>query len=172
LGIFHAVMAAMAYSLLVPGVLDSFAAGPIPWQWENNTEFIARIRYEGTTIRVKPADVITIQIGIENKGASRWDSHEKQHPVHISYHLMDAEGDMITFDNIRAAFTHPIEPGEFRNVDLIVHAPPAPGRYLLEIDAVKERVTWFKDKGSLTIQIPLVVASKENQPYPSFFKMK
>ena len=30
LGIFHGVMAAMAYSLLVPGVIDSFTVGPIP----------------------------------------------------------------------------------------------------------------------------------------------
>jgi membrane protease YdiL (CAAX protease family) len=167
-GIFHATMAAMAYSLLVPGVFYSFAVGPTPEQWRNNMGFIAHISYEGTTIRAKPSDSITIPIGIENKGTSRWDSNEKNHPVHISYHLMDPEGNMITFDNIRTSFAHPIEPGESRKVDLIVAVPSNPGRYLLEIDLVKERVTWFKDKGSLTIQISLVVSNVRDRPFRTF----
>jgi hypothetical protein len=162
-------MAAMTYSLLVPSVIDSFAVGPIPEQWRNNTGFIARISYGGTTIRAKPSDNIIIPIVVENKGTCRWDSHEKQNPVHISYHLMYAEGNMIAYDNIRTSFTHPIESGESRKVDLIVTVPSNPARYLLEIDAVKERVTWFKNKGSLTIQIPLVVSNMENQPYQLFF---
>jgi hypothetical protein len=163
-------MAAMAYVLLVPGVLDSFAVGPIPWQWEHNTEFIARIRYEGTAIEAKPTDVIIIPIEIENKGSTRWDSHENQHPVHLSYHLLNAEGDMIAFDNRRTSFTPSIEPHELRNVDLTVTVPPDLGHYLLEIDVVQERVTWFKDKGSLTLQIPLKVSMMKNQSRHPFLK--
>jgi hypothetical protein len=172
LGIFHAVMAAMAYALLVPSVLNNFTPGPIPGQWKNNTEFIAHIRYEGSTIVAKPSDIITIPIGIENKGAALWDSHEQQYPVYVSYHLLDAAGNMIVFDTVRTPFPSPIRPGESRRVDLIVTVPPGPGRYQLEIDIVKERLTWFKNKGSLTIYIPLVVSHGENQPFRTSFEKK
>ena len=170
LGILHAIMAGMVYVLLVPGVINSFTPGPIPGQWRNNTEFIAHIRYEGSTIVAKPSDVITIPIGIENKSTALWDSNEKRHPVHISYHLMDAEGNMIAFDNIRTSFPHPIVPGESLKVELTIAVPPDLGRYLLEIDVVKEWVAWFKDKGSLTVYIPLVVSNAESQPSRTLFK--
>ena len=42
-------------------------------------------------------------------------------------------------------------------VDLMVDAPSKKGDYYLEVDIVKEKVTWFKNKGSKTILIPLSI---------------
>jgi hypothetical protein len=171
LGILHAVLAAIVYSLLVPGVIDNFRTGPFPTPWRTYTEFIAYLRYEGSTIVAKPSDVITIPIGIENKSTALWDSNEKKYPVYISYHLLDARGNMIVFEhNIRTPFPHPIAPGESLTVDVNIAIPKDSGHYQLEVDIVKHWVAWFKDRGSLTVYIPLVVSNAESQPSRTLFK--
>jgi len=37
----------------------------------------------------------------------------------------------------------------------MINVPPEAGEYYVEVDIVKERVAWFKDKGSRTVLIPL-----------------
>jgi Type II CAAX prenyl endopeptidase Rce1-like len=170
LGILHAVLAAMVYSLLVPGVIGNFKTGSFPMSWRTYTKFIAYLRYEGDAIVAKRAAMITIPIEVQNKSTALWDSHEKKHPVYISYHLLDAEGNMMTFDNVRTPFPHPIRPGESLTIDMSVAIPKDSGRYQLEVDIVKEWVVWFKDMGSLTVYIPLVVSNVESQPSRTLFK--
>jgi hypothetical protein len=153
LGITHGVMALMVYSLLVPGVIDNFSTGP----WRKGTEFVAYLKYEGDTITVKPSyDTTTIPIEIENKSTIIWDSNEKLNAVFITYHLLDAEGNMIIFENRRTSFPNQIAPGESLTVDLVVTIPMDPAHYLIEVDMVREG-RWFKDEGLLPIYIPLVV---------------
>lgn len=167
LGMFHAVMAGMAFVLLVPGVIDNYTPGPIPGgPTRNHTKFVAYLKYEGDPIMAKPSRIITIPVEVANKSATLWDSNEKQHPVNISYHLLDGEGNMIKYDTVRTPFPHPIRPGESLTLDLTVIVPPDLGLYQLEIDIVKEHVTWFKDKGSLTIHIPLMVSDVASPFHP------
>ena len=161
-------MAVMVHSLLVPGVINSFVPGPIRGPWKNNTEFVAYLTYEKNTVVARPSAMITIPVEVENKSTALWDSTEKQHPVHISYYLLDAEGNMIAFNNIRTPLPHPLGPGESLTVDVTVIVPPDLGHYQLEIDIVKEFVAWFKDKGSLTIYIPLVVSDGKMLFSPDF----
>jgi hypothetical protein len=42
-------------------------------------------------------------------------------------------------------------------VDLMVNAPSKKGEYYIEVDIVKEKVAWFKNKDSKTILIPLSI---------------
>jgi hypothetical protein len=42
-------------------------------------------------------------------------------------------------------------------LDLNVRTPVEPGNYILELDMVQEMVSWFKDKGSPTIKLPVQV---------------
>jgi len=64
---------------------------------------------------------------------------------------------VIQFDNARTEFREKVTPDELVNIDLTVEAPAEPGRYLIEIDLVKEYVAWFKERGSETVQLPFVV---------------
>lgn len=151
LGITHGVMAVMVYSLFVPAVIENFRTGP----WKNNTEFVACLKYEGDNISAKTSDdTITIPIEIENKSTIIWNS--KNQKVFITYHLLDKEGTMITFDNFRTSLPHPISPGESLTVNLVVTVPTNPGHYQLEIDMLKDWES-FTDNGLLPIYIPLVV---------------
>ena len=52
-----------------------------------------------------------------------------------------------------------LAPGAHTNALLRVTAPPLDGRYVLELDMVQEDVTWFGERGSETLAIPVVVGS-------------
>jgi hypothetical protein len=153
LGIMHGILSMAFISFLVPGIVDSFKIGP----WRGNTEFIASIDYDGRPIEAKSSEVIVIPISVTNKSTATWDSNDKEHPVFISYHLLNAKGEMLEYDNVRTSFNKKIGTDESVMVDLMVSPPSKKGEFFLEVDMVKEKVAWFKNKGSKTIRIPLSV---------------
>jgi len=153
LGIMHGVLSIVFISFLVPRLVGDFKIGP----WRGNTEFIASIDYNGRYIETNPSETIFIPVSVTNKSTATWDSKDKDHPVFISYHLLNAKGEMVEHDNIRTSFNKRIGTDESVKVDLMVNAPPKKGEYYLEVDMVKEKVTWFKNKGSKTICIPLSI---------------
>ena len=62
----------------------------------------------------------------------------------------------------RASLPHDVEPGAEAQLTLTVTAPQAPGEYVLEIDLVNEGVTWFYQRGSLTLRWPVRVGKVAN----------
>jgi hypothetical protein len=153
LGIMHGVLSMVFISFLIPGLVSNFKIGP----WRGNTEFIASIDYNGRGIETSPSKTIVIPVSVTNKSTATWDSKDKDHPVFISYHLLNAKGEMVQQDNIRTSFNKRIGTDESARVDLMVNAPSKKGEYYLEVDMVKEKVAWFKNKGSKTIRIPLSI---------------
>jgi hypothetical protein len=133
--------------------MGDFKIGP----WRGNTEFVASIDYNGRSIQTNPYQAISIPVSVTNKSTVTWDSKDKDHPVFISYHLLNAKGEMVERDNIRTPFHKRIGTDESVKVDLMVDAPSKKGEYYLEVDVVKEKVAWFKNKGSKTICIPLSI---------------
>jgi hypothetical protein len=77
----------------------------------------------------------------------------------VSYHWMDAADPkrVIVWDGLRAAVAHPIRPGETYSTQLRLRSPDRPGRYLLEMDVVREGVSWFSAKGAPTSIHPITV---------------
>ena len=153
LGTMHGILSIVFTSFLVPGLIGDFKIGP----WRGNTELVASIEYDGSKIETNPSKTTVIPISVTNKGIATWDSKEKDYPVFISYHLYNARGDMMEYDNIRTPFNKRIGTDESVMVDLMVNAPAKKGEYYLEVDMVKEKVAWFKNRGSKTILIPLSV---------------
>jgi membrane protease YdiL (CAAX protease family) len=153
LGIMHGVLSMVFISFLVPGLVGDFKIGP----WRGNTEFIASIDYSGRHIETKPSKTIIIPVSVTNKSTATWDSKDKDHPVFISYHLLNTKGEMVQHDNIRTSFNKRIGTDESVRVDLMINTPSKKGEYYLEVDMVKEKVAWFKNKGSKTILIPLSI---------------
>jgi hypothetical protein len=78
-------------------------------------------------------------------------------PVYLSYHLLSPSGELLQHDNRRTRFDPMLRPGEERVVELEVEAPDGPGDYLLEVDLVLERITWFEAEGTHPATIPLRV---------------
>jgi len=153
LGIMHGILSMVSISFLVPGFVGDFKIGP----WRENTEFIASIDYNGRPVETKPSNTIVIPVSVTNKSTATWDSKDKDHPVFLSYHLLNAKGEMMEYDNVRTSMNRRIGTDESVIVDLMVKAPSNKGDYYLEVDVVKEKVAWFKNKGSKTIRIPLSI---------------
>ena len=153
-GVVHKVLGVLFSSLLVSGLgyYDyTMRVGPP----RGFPELFAYLEYKEGHLKAKPSEEMSVPISVINKSTSTWDSEDKEHPVFVSYHLLDEKGEMLTFENDRTPFNKVIEPGGATIVNLIVAAPSEAGEYYVEVDIVKERVAWFKDKGSKTVLIPL-----------------
>ncbi|HEX9150289.1 MAG TPA: glycosyltransferase [Thermoanaerobaculia bacterium] len=105
----------------------------------------AEIEPVRTDLTLKAGATTTCPVRIRNRSAISF--REGRWPVHLSYHLLSPSGDLLQFDNRRTPFQQILWPGEKRIVDLQIEAPNFPGDYVLRIDLVLERVSWFEWEG-------------------------
>jgi hypothetical protein len=78
--------------------------------------------------------------------------------VNLAYHWLDESGKQLVEDGLRTPMPWPVPPGGRVSLQQKVQAPPAPGRYILELDPVFETVSWFSKKnGGKTQRIPIEV---------------
>lgn len=101
---------------------------------------------------------ITINVKFKNKTSYNLDSGGK---YFLSYHLLDAKGNLINFENIRTNLPT-VQPGRSKDVKMIVEVPKAQGEYKLEADLVKENQFWFEKRGNKTAIVTLVVEGEKN----------
>jgi hypothetical protein len=107
---------------------------------------------------------INISLTIFNTGKKSWIS-EEGHPYALSYHLLDAEGNMVRFENRRYSLPSKVLTGEEINRTVTIRVPLRKGRYWLEFDILQEGIFWFKDQGSKTFRLALHV---EKNDWPDF----
>ena len=72
-----------------------------------------------------------------------------EHRLSVSYHWFDA-GDpsrVVEFDGLRTPVSRPLPPGAREELVVPVEAPAAPGSYRLELDLVRENISWFSTAG-------------------------
>ena len=81
--------------------------------------------------------------------------------IGLSYHLLDALGEQLCWDNPRYQLPADLGPGESLEMDLGIRAPWAPGRYVLELDLVHEGVTWFSGRHGHTHRFVVLVGRFE-----------
>lgn len=89
-----------------------------------------------------------IGVKVKNTGAIRWEN-KGVNPVFLGYHWINFDTkEMVVFDGPRSVMPQDaVNPGEEVTFDMRVNAPPAKGKYILQIDLVKEGVTWFSYQG-------------------------
>ena len=113
--------------------------------------------YEPQTNKVtaRPEELVSLPVKVRNLSSITLQGSSSR--IGLSYHLLDADGALKQYDNMRRYFDKPLPPDEQALVDLPVLAPPTPGDYVMELDVVWEGVTWFKQKGSKTVYVNLKV---------------
>ena len=89
-----------------------------------------------------------IGVKVKNTGAIRWEN-KGVNPVFLGYHWINFDTkEMVVFDGPRSVMPQDaVNPGEEVTFDMRVNSPPAKGKYILQIDLVKEGVTWFSYQG-------------------------
>lgn len=76
--------------------------------------------------------------------------------IFMSYHLYNADGKLLVYDNIRSELNKAYFTGDVGNVDLHVSVLQA-GTYKIGIDFVEEGVGWFSKKEDMQKMIEIVV---------------
>jgi hypothetical protein len=112
------------------------------------TDFNATIRLLGEIERMKPNEVVAVELEICNSGTQSWGSIGLR-PVCVSYHWLDDSGQLSVFDGERTRLPHDIQPNGTVRLWATVKTPPTPGNYALLLTLVQEYVAWFDQTGCL-----------------------
>ena len=84
--------------------------------------------------------------------------------VFLSYHILSPEGEMLDYDGIRTSI-EPIKARDKKNEIVNVTAPLSAGEYILEIDMIREGVSWFSEQGMVPLRIPMEVIESYEPDY-------
>jgi SAM-dependent methyltransferase len=101
-----------------------------------------------------------LRVTVQNTGNTRWRALPvgERGVVELGAHLGPAGGELRR-DAFRAPLPREVAPGEEVEVELRFPLPPEPGRHRLILDLVDEGIAWFADRGSLPLELELVVGS-------------
>jgi SAM-dependent methyltransferase len=162
------------------------AGGPGESKWVNSTRaFLRHVRtfflYKAGTERVDSrsadalacrldarlasgvvtaADPVRVDVTVTNTGRAVWLTPDAEYGgVSVGVHVYEGSGKLLDFDAARQPPTMPsreIAPGDTITCQLAL-APRREGRYILELDCVASRVTWFAQVGSPPARIELNV---------------
>ena len=108
--------------------------------------------------RLRASERIPIEMAVTNASLHPWPMRgPSQVPLGISWHVLSTDGTMVSWDMPRRYLDAPaagalsiayLEPGGCMDCTLPFVAPPTPGRYLIRLDMVHERICWFSARGS------------------------
>ena len=118
-----------------------------------------------SAVAATPGSSMTFTVTARNPTPYTWPPHVEALGVGIGNHWLSARGVEIQRDDGRSYLRTDVASGQAASLDLVVNAPATPGRYLLEFDMVHEGVTWFAQKGSTPLRLPVRVRSRRRLPW-------
>lgn len=163
----HRLRQKRAYLLILSSalfLLSAFLGAPLLFDRLNALwglrPYNAQIQSSSPSVRASLHDVLSLPLRIRNGGSQTWDSTDADGPEFLSWHVLNAEGAMLRFDNRRIPFPHPLPPGETAPISVTLRPFEeglTEGRYYLDFDVVCEGQFWFADRGSLPCRVGLEV---------------
>jgi hypothetical protein len=109
------------------------------------------------SIHLHPRERVQVAVTVENTSLRTWEAGGTR-PFRLGYHLLNDEGDTISYDGERTSLPYDLVPGDSVALKAWVAAPHVPGNYTIEWDMTQETVAWFSWKGAGTVNSRLVVA--------------
>jgi SpoIID/LytB domain protein len=89
---------------------------------------------------------LLLNVRVSNYGARLWPG-SGPNPVQLSYHILTAGGQVVTWDGKRGALGGDLAVGQSTVVQVPVQLPSAIGGYQISWDLVQEGVAWFSQLG-------------------------
>ncbi|HWE37872.1 MAG TPA: methyltransferase domain-containing protein [Isosphaeraceae bacterium] len=128
------------------------ARGSAPARLDVDVESVTRFRAEIVALAppttVEADAPFALRVRVRNDGDVRWEGREEpRRRFWLGNHWRDGSGDVVAYDDGRAALPRDLGPGEEVEVTLLVIPPATPGRYVLEIDLLQDGVAWFSSRG-------------------------
>jgi hypothetical protein len=140
--------------------LVALLKGPPRIDSRNPRQLRARILPRpGAELRGKSGERVPLPLRIENVGDTRWVSALDPAGGYVSLggHLLDELRRPVKRCFFADALPADVAPGSAVEYEAKVHLPEELGRYVLRLDLFDERVTWFEQCGSATVDVDLVV---------------
>lgn len=78
-------------------------------------------------------------------------------PILASYHWLRMSGEVVVWDGVRTPLDRDVNVGAVAKLDIKVTAPVVPGRYILIIDLLDEKVAWFGARGATVARQEVLV---------------
>lgn len=114
----------------------------------------AEISVAGALPAFVAGEVVRLPLQIKNVSPLPWPPSAQ---IEAGNHWVAADGTMLTFDDGRTPLDRVLLPGDECEVPLEVTVPASLGSYRLEVDLVQQWVTWFGDRGSTILRLPIAV---------------
>ncbi len=114
------------------------------------------------TAALKPGSPVSLPLRLANTGDTSW-LHEppgSTGTVSLGGRLLDADGTLLDSDLFRVSLPRSVDPGDSVTLESRFAAPPAEGRYRLQLDLVAEGICWFQNHGSPTLELDLEASAE------------
>ena len=123
--------------------------------------FRADIHAEHMPATLTAGTTTTLSVLVKNLSGVSWpavgEPETDQYAVFLRNRWLRSNGTVVNYEDDRSRLPYDLEPGDTAGVQLKITAPSTPGQYVLELDVVEERVTWFSDKGSKRLSWEVIV---------------
>ena len=121
----------------------------------------AKITFADPRVTVPRDKTVTLKVQVKNESSQIWrclsSGRSDKYKILVSYRWLSSDHSPIDGFDRRISLPHDLGPGASTSLDVTINSQPAPGKYFLEFDLVQELVTWFRDKGSSTALIEVLV---------------
>lgn len=156
------IASAVTLFILIPAFVILLMTNDSLQNPQGEKEYASRIELKKTDFSSFEGERVEIPFHIKNLGTAKWSSKGPD-PCFLSYHLLDETESTIQYDNRRFPLPEDTPPQRSFDMDVAVISPLDSGKYILEFDIVREGISWFKDYGSQTAKVSLLV---EKRPWP------
>ena len=115
------------------------------------TDFRAEMVCENPVASLSPGQHHSLSFVIKNISASEWPcvgDSDYGRAVILQSRWLRPDGTVLAATKTEQHLPYDIEPGDTFGINVPITAPPAPGRYDLEVDLVQKEVASFAERGS------------------------
>lgn len=114
----------------------------------------------GGPLTGRPAEILTVPVGVTNRSSYWLSSAFPHHPVRASYRWADPAGRIVVPNGHRTPFPEPLAPGASTTLPVTVQLPAEPGEYRLRVTLVQEEFAWFDEVDpACTTDVPATVVA-------------
>jgi amino acid adenylation domain-containing protein len=128
------------------------------------------LKEEAYRSQISTIPLLTLQTGetrsfavtVRNISSVTWLATEKS-GIFLANHWLDENGEIVRWLDSKVSLDRDLPPNASIDLEITVNAPKETGQYLLELDLVEEGVTWFKQKGSDTAVLQVMVTANTEE---------
>jgi len=140
------------------GMVFFFAKGSAVPDSRSPVGLAHRMHASTASLVAKRNEPVSLKVDITNTGTARW-LHENVGDygvVKVGMHLYDANRTLLDLDFFRSPLVRDVLPGEGVEQQ-VTFTLRERGKYILGVDLVAEKITWFENVGSAPLFIEVVV---------------